>query len=108
MKTRRMIGNENHLTYAETDERTPLPWRVGDAGHTVFGPPNGNPSPYTVATELDPPDAALIVHRVNIHDEIVRQLEAAVLILENHPGVSVDTSGFKALLSRASQGGDKL
>ena len=26
------------------------PWRIGDAGHTVFGPPTGNPSPETVAT----------------------------------------------------------
>jgi hypothetical protein len=28
---------------------TPGPWRVGDAGFTVFGPPNGNPSPETIA-----------------------------------------------------------
>lgn len=25
------------------------PWRVGDAGHTVFGPPNGKPSPECIA-----------------------------------------------------------
>lgn len=31
-------------------KHTPGPWRVGDAGATVFGPPNGNPSPETVAT----------------------------------------------------------
>ena len=30
-------------------KHTPGPWRVGDAGHTVFGPPNGNPSPETIA-----------------------------------------------------------
>ena len=24
------------------------PWRVGDAGNTVFGPPNGRPSPQTI------------------------------------------------------------
>jgi hypothetical protein len=24
-------------------------WRIGDAGMTVFGPPNGDPSPETVA-----------------------------------------------------------
>lgn len=28
---------------------TPGPWRVGDAGATVFGPPNGSPSPATIA-----------------------------------------------------------
>jgi hypothetical protein len=25
-------------------------WRVGDAGHTIFGAPNGNPSPEVIAT----------------------------------------------------------
>ena len=29
---------------------TPGPWRIGDAGHTVFGPPNGSPSPKIVAS----------------------------------------------------------
>jgi len=29
---------------------TPGPWRIGDAGNTVFGPPNGNPSPEIVAS----------------------------------------------------------
>lgn len=28
---------------------TPGPWRIGDAGHTVFGPPNKKPSPEIVA-----------------------------------------------------------
>jgi hypothetical protein len=32
------------------DPHTPGPWRVGDAGHTVFGPPNGTPFPATIAT----------------------------------------------------------
>ena len=26
------------------------PWRVGDAGTTIFGPPNGSPAPQTIAT----------------------------------------------------------
>jgi hypothetical protein len=29
---------------------TPGPWRTGDVFNTVFGPPNGNPSPAIVAT----------------------------------------------------------
>lgn len=28
---------------------TPAPWRIGDAGRTVFGPPNGQPAPQIVA-----------------------------------------------------------
>ena len=39
---------------------TPGPWRVGDNGHTVFGPPNGNPSPLTIAHDLYRPNARLI------------------------------------------------
>mgnify|MGYP001616065386 FL=1 len=30
-------------------QHTPGPWRVGDAGRTIFGPPNGEPSPETIA-----------------------------------------------------------
>ena len=30
-------------------QHTPGPWRIGDAGHTIFGAPNGTPSPKTIA-----------------------------------------------------------
>lgn len=39
---------------------TPGPWRVGDAGVTVFGPPNGNPSPETIANVRRAENARLI------------------------------------------------
>ena len=39
---------------------TPGPWRIGDAGRTVFGPPNGNPSPETVAHCTSRANASLI------------------------------------------------
>jgi hypothetical protein len=32
------------------NKHTPGPWRVGDAGATVFGPPNGAPCPKTICT----------------------------------------------------------
>lgn len=38
---------------AETAKHTPGPWRVGDAAHTVFGPPNGNPAPARIADITD-------------------------------------------------------
>jgi hypothetical protein len=41
------------------------PWRVGNAGRTVFGPPNGNPSPQTIADGRSRADVALIVAAVN-------------------------------------------
>ncbi len=31
-------------------EHTPGPWRIGDAGNTVFGPKTDRPSPQTIAT----------------------------------------------------------
>lgn len=31
---------------------TPGPWRVGDAGATVFGPPNGTPAPEMIAQRI--------------------------------------------------------
>lgn len=39
---------------------TPGPWRVGNAGNAVFGPPNGNPSPETIATVKKWENASLI------------------------------------------------
>jgi len=38
---------------------TPVPWRVGDAGRTVFGPPQGIP-PLVVADVRDRRDSHLI------------------------------------------------
>jgi hypothetical protein len=36
---------------AERDgQHTPGSWRTGDMFHTVFGPPNGSPSPEVIAT----------------------------------------------------------
>lgn len=31
-------------------QHTPGPWRIGDAGQTVFGPKSDQPSPITIAT----------------------------------------------------------
>ena len=55
---------------------TPTPWRVGDAGHTVFGPPNGTPSPAVITTTrgLHPANSAHIVRCVNAHDDLVAAL----------------------------------
>lgn len=42
-------------------QHTPGPWRVGDAGHTVFGQPNGNPSPKTICTHISTIDDARLI-----------------------------------------------
>ena len=41
-------------------KHTPGPWRIGDAGRTIFGPQNGNPSPETIADIRKKANAKLI------------------------------------------------
>ena len=41
-------------------QSTPGPWRIGDAGRTVFGPPNGHPAPEMVAHQVSRANARLI------------------------------------------------
>ena len=65
------------LSNAAQPMHTPTPWRVGDAGHTIFGPPNGKPSPETVATMKDRDNAALIVRAVNSHEALVEAIKEA-------------------------------
>lgn len=43
-----------------TAKHTPGHWRIGDAGLTVFGPPNGNPSPEKIARTRNRANARLI------------------------------------------------
>lgn len=39
-------------TEAAKPTHTPGPWRIGDAGNTIFGAPNGTPSPDTIAYQI--------------------------------------------------------
>lgn len=59
---------------------TPGPWRIGDAGHTVFGPPNGNPSPETVAHVSHKKNSSLIA----VAPRLLEELEAALDCLEQY------------------------
>ena len=58
-------------------KHTPGPWRIGDAGLTVFGPPNGNPSPETVAHCLTRANARLIALAPELADAILECAEFA-------------------------------
>lgn len=40
--------------------QTETPWRIGDAGFTVFGPPTGEPAPKIVAQLKNREDGPLI------------------------------------------------
>jgi hypothetical protein len=50
-------------------------WRVGDAGHTIFGPPNGTPTPEVIASVERREHAQLIVRAVNAHDALLAALK---------------------------------
>lgn len=86
-------------------QHTPGPWRIGDAGHTVFGPHNGNPSPETIARGLIRPNARLIAAA----PEILAALQVLVEYADNgtpvHPG-SLDWEQAREAIARAT-GGDK-
>ncbi len=56
-------------------KHTPVPWRIGDAGTTVFGPPNGNLSPVIVAPGLTRANARLIAQAVNNHAALLTALQ---------------------------------
>lgn len=70
---------------------TVLPWRVGDAGHTIFGPPNGLPSPAIVATVNNKVgnrrlvNAAYIAHAANAYPKLIAAL-CAFCKASTYPG----------------------
>ena len=66
-----------------TDKHTQGPWRIGDAGHTVFGPKTDNPSPKTVAHNLSRANAHLIA-------AAPAMLEALENIMSEYPDMCAD------------------
>jgi hypothetical protein len=61
-------------------KHTPGCWRVGDAGHTVFGPPNGTPSPETIANVRKRSNARLISAAPELLDAL-----QTIVNLSSHP-----------------------
>lgn len=55
---------------------TPGPWRVGDAGVTVFGPPNGNPAPKRIADMAKTPEYKANARLIAAAPELLEALEA--------------------------------
>ncbi len=53
-----------------TTQHTPGPWRVGDAGYTVFGPPNGNPSPKSIALVRNKENARMIAAAPEMYEAL--------------------------------------
>lgn len=108
-KLLRECAEQSKIHKARAEERqpaqsTPTPWRVGDAGMTVFGPPNGNPSPKTVASVRSKPDAALIVKAVSAHDFLVKTLEEIGLQLERGSSTMAVQKTVREAIARAEGG----
>ncbi len=91
----------------ETTKHTPGPWRVGDAGHTVFGPPTAAISPRTVARipklALPCAVAAIDENIANVHliaaaPELLSALE---LILESNPELAEVADSARAAIAKA-------
>lgn len=60
----------NRIEILATSRHTPLPYRIGDAGHTIFGPKSDRLSPLTVASVRHPADARFILEAVNNYEAI--------------------------------------
>lgn len=86
-------------------QHTAGPWRVGDTGHTVFGPPNGNPSPETIALVRSRANARLIATA----PEMLAELKDIARSIDRDSGYPRFTAQqydrLLALIHRATQGG---
>lgn len=98
-----------------TVTHTPIPWRIGDAGLTVFGPPNGG-TPKMIAsrsyngTKSAPEDKAnlqLIVRAVNSHAELLEACRKLAKLGDwtgaTPPGFTAAWEAAVSAIAKASQ-----
>ena len=71
-------------------------WRVGDAGHTIFGPPNGTPCPEVIATLKSKKHARLIAAAPELLLAL-ETIEAATDGLSNALAQEINRSARKAI-----------
>jgi CO dehydrogenase/acetyl-CoA synthase epsilon subunit len=67
------------------NQHTKKPWRLGDAGYTIFGPKTENPLPTVVAKVFHKENATFIVRAVNSHEELLEAAKMAFKLLEKMP-----------------------
>jgi hypothetical protein len=69
-------------------KHTPTPYRIGDAGMTVFGPPNDNPAPQVICELRRKSDGPFLIAACNAHAELVAALRG---MLNNFGADDVET-----------------
>ena len=70
-------------------EHTPGPWRIGDAGTTIFGPSNGQPAPERVAS----------LCKNNAFRANARLIAAAPALLDDHEANRDDAAAARVALN---------
>lgn len=82
------------------------PWRVGDAGKTVFGPPNGQPAPEVIANVRKAANSRLIALAPDLASAL-RELDHAALemaqyfnLLEDNHDEGVSVMGINKMRQR--------
>jgi hypothetical protein len=78
-----------------TTQHTPGPWRIGDAGFTVFGPPKPGALPETIAPVKNRANARLI----SAAPELLAALEA---LIDRDPAPPLEKIGAVYVNARAA------
>ena len=73
------------------------PWRIGDAGHTIFGPPTGEPAPQRIA-DLAPVDRKANARLIAAAPDMLAALEKCRNMAESLLGCD----GWRELLRNHS------
>jgi hypothetical protein len=76
-------------------QHTPGPWRIGDAGFTVFGPPKPGALPETIAPVKNRANARLIAAAPEL-------LEALEALLDRDPAPPLEKIGAVYVNARAA------
>jgi hypothetical protein len=84
-------------------QHTPGPWRLGDAGATIFGPKNGNPCPEMIASVKKRANAEFILRACNSHADLLRLCKQALEMVQDPTSAADDLSllSFETSLEQA-------
>lgn len=84
-----------------TSRHTPGPWRIGDAGFTVFGPPKPGALPETIAPVKNRANARLIAAAPDLLDVLAEMLADAEILAEPYRNEAI-CERARAVIARAT------